>query len=764
MDLAPDTKGLIQPMGQTPTSISNLQQDVFNPTFKIEGLGNLPGMNQVGLENHLQLHGMNPTTSPTSILQAPGPGQAFALPGYQNQNPFNDNSMSFLQSFGPIHTSSPANLLQPFETNQTLNNTNFLQSSGMNQIPDQTNFLQSPEMNQIFNQADPMPLYGMNWGINAMGYQQQFGMNPNLGSMGHQQLQMSLNQVPTGVSAGLFDSSTAFASAPSCINYLPTPPPTSPESSTPFSINQHMSPNVDGTMNQWVNTSVALPQEFALPVGNSLHNLAIGSGIGMNIGMIPCQEMHLPAQNWLPDFTNMGMNANLQHPPVSSGVQNMSTGSGMNMNVNFLQQTRCAATKGLQKPSVGNGIPRQSQAQLPRTIAIKQASREVKKAKNQALGPQHPGPTRIKKTLNGNTASSLDNRLTRYDLIRRVTPNMTNLAPTISPKLRAAMDAAIANGAKAVAQTAILGSSTVSQNSSQSTQAPAEQKVKVKIEPHQHAAFRVAQRPTQQVPQPLAQMPLQQSAQQAIQNAVRRTVQQATQMPNQRPAQKLLSKPMISPPVEQQAQREQRPIQQPVQQPVRESIEQQPTQQTGFYGTPPAIPLDDLLTLLSDKHWEFWHRLDAIQMRQLMALTLTEADIHQAWRQRLCVRVKSNDFVRVYELGGFLYEVHGNPSGGFKGAIAIDMRQYAGLLARFRPKCCNSLDYAQALAAAKARAEGKDQPEFDDLDQAQAMSDGVVRCLGLPSWWEIARLQKQREERIKDLIFKGEVEGKKTKK
>ncbi|KAL7954903.1 hypothetical protein V8C34DRAFT_327779 [Trichoderma compactum] len=751
MDLAPDKKGSIQPMGQTHTSTGNLQQDVFDPTFNLEGLGNLPGMSQAGSENHLQLHGMNPTTSPTSILQAPGPGQAFTLPGYQNQNPINSNPMSFLQSFGSIHTPSSANLFQTFGTNQTLNNTDFLQSSGMN---------------QTFNQADPVPLYGMNWGINPMGYQKQFEMNPTLGPMGQQQLQMNPNHVPVGIPTGLSDGSTAFAN-----NFLPTPPPTVSESPSPFNINQFMSPNVEGTMNQWMNTNVPPPQQFQLPVGNGLHNSAIGGGMGMSTSMIPCPEAPLPVQNGLPNFTNMGMNTNLQHLPVFSGFQNTSTGSCMNMNANFPQQTRCAAIKGLQTPSVGNGIPRQSQMQLPKTLAVKQASRRVPKTKNQALGPQHPGPTRIRKRLSSTTASSLDNSLNRYDLIRSITPNMTNRAPTISPKLRAAMEAALADGTKAVAQTATPESSTGSQNSSQSTQQPADQKAKVKTEPHQHATFRVVQRSTQQAPQPPAEVLLQQSAQQAIQNAVRRTVQQATQRPNQRPAQKLLSKLVIPPSVQQQAQRAaqqqqkpiQQPLQQPAQQPVRDSIEQQPTQQTGFYGTPPAIPLNDLLILLSDRHWEFWHRLDGLQMRELMGYTLTEADIHQAWRQRMYVRLNSNDCVRVYELGGFLYEVHKYPYGGFKGARAIDMRQYAGLLARVRPKCCNSLDYAQALAAAKARAEGENQPEFDDLDKAQAMSDGVVRRLGLASWWEIARLQKQREEWIKHLVVKGEAEGQETK-
>ncbi|KAL6701422.1 hypothetical protein J3F84DRAFT_354780 [Trichoderma pleuroticola] len=725
----------IQPMGQTPTSTGNLQPGVPNPTFDLGGLGSLPGMNQFGPENHLQLYGMNPTTPPTNILQASGAGQIFALPGYQNQNPINSNTMSFMPSFGPIDNSSPANLLQPF---------------GTNQIPDQTNFLQSPGMNQTLNQADLMPLYGMNWGMNPMGYQQQFGMNPNLGLMGHQQLQMNQNHVPAGISTGLSDGSATFASAPSCVNFFPTTPSTVSESSTPFNINninQLTSPKVEGTMNQWMNTNVVPPQQFHLPVGNGLHNSAIGSVMGMNTGMLPCPEMHLAVQNGLPNFSNMGMNTNLQHLPVFPGLQNTSARSGMNMNVNFLQQTRCAAIKGVQKPSIGNGIPRQSQTQLPRTPAIQQASRRVPKTKNQALGPQHPGPTRVRKTLGSNTVSSLDNSLTRYDFIRSITPNMTTAAPPITPKLRAAMEAALAGGTKAVAQTVTPESSTGSQNSPKRTQQPAEQKDKVKIEPYEPATLRVVRHLTQQVRQPPAEMPLQQPAQQAVQGAVGRKVQQATQKPSRQSAQKSLPR-LIIPSIEQQ-----------VQQPV-----QQPTQQTGFQENPPAIPLDDLLILLSDKHWEFWHRLNVIQMRGFMAPTVADKDIRQAWKQRLAARLHSNDFVRVYELGGFLYEVYRDPSGSIKGAVAIDVRQYAGLLAQVRPQCCSSLNHAQALAAAKARAEGKYQPEFDDLDKAQAMSDDEIRRLGLANWWELARLEKQREERIKDLIVKGQAEGKETKK
>ncbi|QYS96676.1 hypothetical protein H0G86_003916 [Trichoderma simmonsii] len=108
----------------------------------------------------------------------------------------------------------------------------------------------------------------------------------------------------------------------------------------------------------------------------------------------------------------------------------------------------------------------------------------------------------------------------------------------------------------------------------------------------------------------------------------------------------------------------------------------------------------------------------------------------------------SNDCVRVYELGGFLYEVHMDLRGGFI-ARAIDVRQYAGLLDLVRPKCCNSLDYAQALAAAKARAGGK-QSEFDDLEKASDMCDDEIRKLGGHDWWAIARLVKERNE-----LFKG---------
>lgn len=109
----------------------------------------------------------------------------------------------------------------------------------------------------------------------------------------------------------------------------------------------------------------------------------------------------------------------------------------------------------------------------------------------------------------------------------------------------------------------------------------------------------------------------------------------------------------------------------------------------------------------------------------------------------------SNDCVRVYELGGFLYEVHMDLRGGFI-ARAIDVRQYAGLLDLVRPKCCVSLDYAQALAAVKARAGGK-QSEFDDLEKASDMCDDEIRKLGGHDWWAIARLVKQRNELVKGL-------------
>ncbi|KAH0530085.1 hypothetical protein TsFJ059_004755 [Trichoderma semiorbis] len=140
----------------------------------------------------------------------------------------------------------------------------------------------------------------------------------------------------------------------------------------------------------------------------------------------------------------------------------------------------------------------------------------------------------------------------------------------------------------------------------------------------------------------------------------------------------------------------------------------------------------------------------------------------------------SNDRVRVYELGGFLYEVHIDPRSGFI-ARAIDVRQYAQLLDLVRPKCCSSLDYAQALAAAKARAAtkaraGGKQSEFDDLEKASAMSDDEIRKLGGIDWWVIAVLVKARNELVKGLAkgrdelakglmvwteAKGEVEAKK---
>lgn len=158
--------------------------------------------------------------------------------------------------------------------------------------------------------------------------------------------------------------------------------------------------------------------------------------------------------------------------------------------------------------------------------------------------------------------------------------------------------------------------------------------------------------------------------------------------------------------------------------------------------------MGDLLILLSDKHWEFWHRLNVFQLRELATLTGAYEDIKQAWKRRLLARMVSNDRVRVYELGGFLYEVH-ITRGGFI-AKAIDVRQYAGLLDLVRPKCCSSLDYAQALTAAKARAGGK-QSEFDDLEKVSAMSDDGIRKLGGIDWWVIAVLAKKRGKLLKGL-------------
>lgn len=153
--------------------------------------------------------------------------------------------------------------------------------------------------------------------------------------------------------------------------------------------------------------------------------------------------------------------------------------------------------------------------------------------------------------------------------------------------------------------------------------------------------------------------------------------------------------------------------------------------------------------------------MNVFQLRELVTLTGAVEHIRQAWKRRLQARMASNDCVRVYELGGFLYEVHMDPRSGFI-AMAIDVRQYAGLLELVRPKCCSSLDYAQALAAAKARVEGKNSPEFDDLEKASAVTDDEIRRRGGKIWCEIARLAKKRTEItgwVEGLVVKSEAGG-----
>ncbi|KAL7906111.1 hypothetical protein GGI35DRAFT_471208 [Trichoderma velutinum] len=794
MNLTPDKKALTQPIGEAPTLIDNVQQDGTNPAFNLGGLSNSSGMNQVGTGNYLPLRGINQTTPQTGVLQAPGTGQTLTLPGYQSQNPTDNNPMSFLQSSGIIHSPNPANLWQPYGTHQTINNPNFLQSPGMNQTLNQASVLQSPGMNQTFSQADSVQLYGMYQNINPMGYQQQFEMNPNLGPMGYEQFQMNPNHVHDGAPTRLSDGFTAFDSTPSCNNYFPTQSPTVSGSPTSFNINQLMSPNMKGTMNQGMNTHVAPYQQFHLPVVNGLHNSPIGSGMSMTTGMTFSPETHLPAANGLPNFTNMDMNMNSQHLPVFSGLHNTSTRNGMNMNVNLPQQPRYPVITYLQNPSIGNGILQQPQSQLPRIPSIEQASHRAPKTRNQILGPQHPGPTRIKKTLSSNTASSLGNCLNRYYINCSNTSNMTSAAPSITPKLRAALEVTLADRTKAVAQTVVPKSSNGSQKNPQSSREPSEQKGKRKAEQGQHTALPApaVRQSTQLAPQPPAAMRFQQPAQQAAQDAVGKTVQQPTRKPSRRRAQKPLQRPLTVPSVQesardtiqdpiqqqpaqrpvkepdeqkvQQAVEQQQPVQdlvqQPVQQPVEDSAKQQLIQQTGTQErNPPVISLDDLRIFLSDRHWEFWHRVNILKLHELAKTTGSDAHICQAWLRRLSDRWFSGDYSRVYELGGFLYEIRMDLYGSFKEAKAIELREYAGLLDRVRPKCCSSLDYTQALAAAKARAEGKYQPWFDKLEKAQAASDVEIGRLDGTEWWQLARLVKNMDEWVKGLIAKDEADG-----